>query len=125
MDLEQFVETTLKQIISGVKKAQDATQIQGKHPSEANVINPPVMYNADFAPNGKYFATQDRNLVHFVDFDVAVTADSHSKATGGVSLRIASMGFGGEGGVTDRDSVVSRIKFQVPIILPRAQEEQK
>ena len=121
MDLEQFVETTLKQIISGVKKAQDATQIQGKHSSEANVINPSVMYNADPAPRGKYYATQDKNLVHFVDFDVAVTTDSNSEAKGGISLKIAGVGFDGGGGIIDRNGVVSRIKFQVPIILPKTE----
>ena len=53
MDLEQFVETTLRQIISGVKKAQEATRIPGKHASEADVINPSAMYSADPAPKGK------------------------------------------------------------------------
>jgi hypothetical protein len=123
MNLEDFVDTSLRQIIAGVKKAQEATRLPGKHPSEADVVNPPVMYGADPAPKGKYFATVGRNLVHFVDFDVAVTTDSTSEAKGGLSLRVAGIGIGGGGGVSDRDSIVSRIKFQVPIVLPQSINE--
>ena len=124
MNLEEFVDTSLRQILAGVKKAQGATKIPGKHPSEADVINPAVMYDADSAPKGKYFATIGSNLVHFVDFDVAVTTDSTSEAKAGLSLKVAGIGFGGGGGVSDRDNVVSRIKFQVPIILPQSMDEE-
>lgn len=120
MNLEEFVESSLRQIISGVRKAQEATRLPGKHPTEADVVNPAVMYGADPAPKGKYFATIGRNLVHFVDFDVAVTTDSMSEAKGNLSLKVAGIGIGGGGGVSDQDSVVSRIKFQVPIVLPQS-----
>jgi hypothetical protein len=61
--------------------------------------------------------------VHFADFDVALTTDSSSEAKAGLNLKVAGIGFGGGGGLTDRDSVVSRIKFQVPIMLPRSVDE--
>ena len=124
MNLEEFVETSLKQIISGVKKAQQATRLPGKHETEADVVNPAIMYSADFAPKGKYFATIGKNLVHFVDFDVAVTTDSSSEAKAGLNLKVAGIGLGGGGGVVDRDSVVSRIKFQVPIMFPKSTDEE-
>ncbi len=124
MNLEEFVDTSLRQIIAGVKMAQQATRLPGKHPSEADVVNPAVMYNADAGPKGKYFATVGRNLVHFIDFDVAVTTDSTSEAKAGLSLKVAGIGIGGGGGVSDRDSVVSRIKFQVPIVLPQSMDEE-
>ena len=124
MNVEEFVDTSLRQIIAGVKKAQQATRLPGKHPSEADIVNPAVMYGADEAPKGKYFATTGRTLVHFVDFDVAVTTDSTSEAKAGLSLKVVGIGIGGGGGVSDRDSVVSRIKFQVPIVLPQSMDEE-
>lgn len=124
MDLEEFVSTTLTQIINGVKRAQEATRITGKHPSEADLVNPAVMYSADVAPKGKHFATTGRNLVHFVSFDVAVTADSTSDGKGGLSLKVAGLGFDAGGGGSTRDSVVSRIKFEVPIALPQTADNQ-
>lgn len=86
------------------------------------MINPTPMYSATAAPKGKYYATNERNLVHFVDFDVAVTTDSTADAKGGLSLKVAGIGVEGGGGMAERDSVVSRIKFQVPIVLPRSSD---
>ena len=122
MNLEEFIETSLKEIIGGVKKAQKATLLPGKHPSDADAVNPSVMYFADSAPMSKYFATIDRNLVHFVDFDIAVTTDSTTEAKGNLSIKVAGIGVAGGGGAADRDTIVSRIKFQVPIILSRSMD---
>ena len=124
MNLEEFIKTSLEQIISGVRLAQENTRLHGKHVSEADVINPKIMYGGDSAPKGKYFATVERNLAHFVDFDVAVTVDTTADAKGGLNLKVAGIGgFEAGGGKTDRESVVSRIKFQVPIQLPKSEDE--
>jgi len=57
-----------------------------------------------------------------VDFDIAVTADSTSDAGGKVGLKIAGIGeIGGGGSSANRDTVVSRVKFQVPITFPEPQ----
>lgn len=109
---------TLNQIISGVRKAQVANKTSGKQEWEAEMVNPQINYRASSAPKGKYFETADGNLAHFVDFDVAVTVDSSSDAGGRVGLKIAGFGIEGGGGSVNRDSVVSRVKFQVPIIFP-------
>jgi hypothetical protein len=120
MDLEEFVESSLRQIITGVRKAQEATRLADKDPSEADLVNPAIMYGADSAPKGKHFATMDRNLVHFVSFDVAVTSDETIEAKGGVAIKVAGFGINAGAGGTEKDTVVSRIKFEVPIALPRS-----
>jgi hypothetical protein len=122
MNLEEFVEASLTQIINGVRKAQVATRIPGKHPTEADLINPAIMYSADPAPKGKHFATVGRNLVHFVSFDVAVTTDSATEAKGGLSIKVAGIGFDAGGGGAAKDTVVSHIKFEVPITLPQTSD---
>ena len=120
MRLDEFVETSLVQIIEGVRKAQEATKESNKAGSEADSVNPDIMYSADNAPKGKYYASIDRNLVHFVDFDVAVTTDTNTEIKGGVGLRVAGVGLGADGKEISQNSVVSRIKFQVPIKLPNS-----
>ena len=122
MNLEEFVEVSLTQIINGVRKAQVATRLPDKHVSEADLVNPGIMYSADSAPKGKHFATQGRNLVHFVSFDVAVTTDSSTEAKGGLSIKVAGIGFDAGGGGSAKDTVVSRIKFEVPITLPQSSD---
>lgn len=119
MNLAEFVEASLTQIITGVRRAQDTTRLVSKSPSEADLINPSIMYAADSAPKGKHFATQSRNLVHFVSFDVAVTTDSSSDAKGGISIKVAGIGLDASGGGTTKDTVVSHIKFEVPITYPQ------
>ena len=119
MKLDEFVEISLTQIIAGVGRAQKTTKEQNKPGSEANIINPDIMYSADNAPKGKYYASVDRNLVHFVDFDIAVTADTTSEIKGEAGLRVAGIGFGGGAREVNENNVVSRIKFQVPIKLPK------
>lgn len=56
------------------------------------------MYSATPAPKGTHFATVNRNIVHMVDFDIAVTADSRSDAGGKLALKVAGIGGIEEGG---------------------------
>ena len=124
MNLEEFVKISLEQIISGVKKAQESTKLPNKHHSEADRINPAIMYSADSAPKGKYFATTQRNLVHFVEFDVAVSADSSTEAKGGFSLKVAGLGgVEADAGGSEKESSISRVKFSVPVQLPKSDDE--
>jgi len=120
MRLDEFIETSLVQIVEGVKKAQKVTKEPNKTGSEADSVNPDIMYSADNAPKGKYYASIDRNLVHFIDFDVAVTTDTNVEVKGGAGLRVAGIGLGADGKEINQNSVVSRIKFQIPIKLPKS-----
>ena len=62
MDIEEFIQTTLTQIIDGVKKAQDdcvkkaqdATRLQWGPEEDADMVNPRVMYSATPAPKGTH-----------------------------------------------------------------------
>ena len=125
MDIEEFIQTTLTQIIDGVKKAQVATlmvlkkhktlpALQGGPEEDADMVKPRVMYI-----KGTHYATVNRNIVHIVDFDITVTSDSSSDAGGKLALKITGIG-GIEGGwrSVNRNTIVSRVKFQIPSTLP-------
>jgi len=123
MELDEFIEESLKQILQGVKKAQEVTRLPNRDPRESALINPDIMYSADSAPKGKYYATISRDLVLFVDFDVAVTTDYKGEAKGTLGIKVFGIGIGGSGSSSEGASTVSRIKFQVPIRLPKYEEE--
>lgn len=123
MDIAEFVEAVLRQIIDGVSRAQDSTRLPGKHVSEADIINPAIMYSADGAPKGKYYATQGRNLVHFVEFDIAVTTEATDAVSGGGKIRVLGIGAGAEGSIASKETIASRVKFEVPITLPRSSDD--
>jgi hypothetical protein len=116
MELDEFVRTTLQQILKGVREAQKTDD--DKPDRKRGIINPYVMYQADHAPKGKYFATNSQTLVHFVQFDVAVTTESGDDVSGGGKISVLGVGIGSEGSVSSKDTTASRIKFEVPITLP-------
>jgi len=104
MKLEEFVKESLLQIISGVKEANES--IEAKDAS----VNPVSMGKAQVHER-TYLSIPVQNI----EFDVAVSVSEGAKAGGGLTV----MGMGVKGGVSETSSTVSRIRFQVPIALPR------
>jgi len=100
--LEDFIATTLEQIMAGVYRAQVA--IVDEYPGAS--INP---------LRSEKPARRDP----YVEFDVAVTAVEGKKEGGGAGINV--IGIGGGGAHTEnarQTSHVSNIKFSVPFILP-------
>ncbi|MER9174592.1 hypothetical protein NKH72_13465 [Mesorhizobium sp. M0955] len=109
MDLDEFISETLRQILSGVSKAQE-TEI-GKN---VNAAFPGVLgSNLSVLPDFGVFAR--------VDFDVAVTAESSVGGKG--SIRV--WGLGAEGGKDSRSQTVSRVVFALPLRLPDGDQTQR
>jgi len=120
MNLADFIQTTLEEILKGVRAAQHPGVITT---SNLGIINPgSIRIQADHAPKGKYFATIGNDLVHLVQFDVAVTTEAGDKVSGGGKISVLGVGIGSEGSVSSKDMTVSRIKFEVPITLPTGSE---
>lgn len=109
MDLETFIAETLRQIVKGVITAQQHKDCSGAR------INPDTIRNK---PAGSEIYVGER--VQKVEFDVAVTISEASEKQGKGSIGIASIGLGvgGQASSTASNSSVSRIKFEIPLILP-------
>ena len=108
MQIDDFVATSLEQIISGVRRAQKATMESGAR------INPQVE-----SALASHLDFESGTVLQDVVFDIAVTAQEGAKS--GAGLRVAAFGIGGgvEAGSDKQHSAVSRIKFIVPIVLPK------
>ena len=98
MELKDFIEETLKQIISGVRRAQESA----------------IELGAKINPRGGS-VVEMRN----VHFDVAVSTSGGTEAKGGIGVFVVP---GGSTGSQDQSDVasssMSRIKFSVPVKLP-------
>ncbi|HCM83971.1 MAG TPA: hypothetical protein PKW15_03630 [Alphaproteobacteria bacterium] len=109
MLLDQFITETLVSIVKGINDAKNARD--GEY---AHYISPMLDYTASLHNE-------------FVEFDVAVTADSEEKskaggsARGGIQIFSASLGLSKE--KIESQKNISRIKFRIPIALPFMRKE--
>lgn len=108
MELKDFVQETLNQILDGVAAAQGSDL--GDNINAANA----------FSENGNLFHSRFGTFTR-VDFEVAVTAESAKE--GKASIAVWSVG--GSGGLSEKQNSVSHIKFSVPLRLPDGDQTRK
>jgi hypothetical protein len=110
MELQTFIEESLKQIIAGTAQA---ARVAHKHGA---LINPP---QSEWHYGEKlYFDKESGRALTTVDFDIAVTAASGTKTKGGIGVAIATVMLGSQGESAATDERISRLKFSLPIVLP-------
>jgi hypothetical protein len=116
MKLDEFVSEAITQILKGVELSQSGEL--GGH------VNPWIRAVGDSAPKGKYFTANNSTIVQMVSFDIAVTVEE-GLATGAKGrVTVAGMaGAEGNQSVSGSESKISRIRFEVPISLPRTGNE--
>jgi hypothetical protein len=111
MNIEDFVKEALLAIVRGVEAAQadpSSGAMIGRLP--AGTVNG-VSFQFD----------NDKNLVGFVEFDLATTVDT--LAGGKAGITIFGGGIGAEG--HSQSTAVNRIKFVVPVGVPAPAAQRK
>lgn len=103
MNLQEFVRTTLVQLMKGVQEALDETA---------------TLAGAAVNPRGTRAQSTEATEVRF---DVAVTVTSSTDGSGKAHLAIAGIEIGGGGAKHSHNEAVSRIQFGVPVSLPSAE----
>lgn len=116
MELQTFIEESLKQIVAAVSNAGRASK---EHGARLNPQQPQWQYG-----HGLYFDKTTGAVLSNVEFDIAVTATDGTKTKGGIGVAIASVVLGSQGESAKSNQQVSRIKFNVPIVLPSTPEEE-
>jgi hypothetical protein len=102
LELEEFIRTSLLQIMKAIKSAAEEWGAEG---SGEGVINPSWDGPEDF-----------RNRVRDVTFDIAVTAASKTEGGGGGGIRVLALDFSGKAAHSSENSTASRISFSIPIL---------
>lgn len=112
MDLKEFVSQTLSQIIDGVTDAQDSVSDKGGE------INPHL--NTSHEQLGKQgFLFTSEGPAQIVQFDVALTVTEGTGTKGGIGIFAGAINLGSSGESSAQNSSVSRVKFSVPLRLPK------
>ena len=104
MELEEFIRSSMLQIMQGIRGAQQ----EWKTPSSgAGVISPAWDGPDDFV-----------NRVQEVKFDVAVTAATKTEGGGSGGIKVVALDVSGKVSRSAENSTVSRISFSIPILPP-------
>lgn len=109
MELNEFIKTTLNEILMGVQKAQNDWE-KNNHSTKGlgAAINPSVMVHGTLKNQG----------MKEVDFDIGIAINESTKGATGGKVGISVVGISGEMHQENSQSKVSRIRFQVPIRFP-------
>ena len=110
MELESFIEASMRQIIGGLHKA---STFAAEHGAAIN----PVQDQWRFG-EGIYFDRSSGRALTNVEFDIAVTATEESKKKDGIGVAVAQIMLGTQKEVSGASQHLSRIKFSVPVVLP-------
>lgn len=98
MELQDFIDETLKQIIRGVKSAQESA----------------IELGAKVNPRGGSIVE-----MHNIHFDVVVSTNEETETKRSIGVFVGSAGSLGSQGQSDvTSSSMSRIKFSIPVKLP-------
>jgi len=117
MDLKDFVKHTILDIAAGIQEANEEA-------ASKNIdlkANPKPIYfrsegNVEYMPSTT--ARDDTKQVEMIKFDVAVTSTGTITGEAGAGINVAGFKVGGSGEVKDENENVSRIKFEIPVLLP-------
>jgi len=107
MDLKDFIQTAVSQIVEGMVGAQAAAAAHGATLNPA--LEPTGKGNASTAAHASAAAR-----VSNIAFDVAVTAVDSAGAHGGATLHVAGAG----ADLHAKGEQVTRLQFSLPIALP-------
>jgi len=116
MELQEFLSETLKQIVKGVKDAQEFVANEG-HGAKVNPRGVTALKRDDQGQKQPH-DIGTKLPIERVEFDVAISASDSVESSGGGSLRVWALNVGGQAGSATENTTVSRIRFSVPVVLP-------
>lgn len=115
MELKDFVKNTLVQIVDGVIEAEKELEKKG------STVNPIGGYFDQKQIGGRTWSFKD-GVTEVVDFDVALTNSEKEGTSAGIGVLLGNINLGAKGASEEVITSVTRIKFSVPILLPKGRE---
>ncbi|WOF73796.1 hypothetical protein QMT40_001432 [Parvibaculaceae bacterium PLY_AMNH_Bact1] len=110
--IKDFVKETLAHITAAVKEHNETQD------SDYRVGFPDAVNQEDLRAAG-YVWGKDQ-ITATIEFDMAITVGSETKGGGEASLKVAEIfKVGGDAGVLSQNTSVNRVKFPLPMVLPR------
>ena len=115
MELKEFIETSLSEIVEGVQSAQEKTKGTGA------VIAPRKKISRQHGPMAEtvvVYLGDGHSVLSTVEFDVMVRESESGSAKSGLAVFFGALGGGASTEETQQTSNVNRIRVKVPLVLP-------
>ena len=112
MDLDEFVETVLGSVLTGIRNAQSVEGVGA-------FVVPSMIGGHDYAKHPRV-SLKGHLSSTIIDFDIALTVEESSSKAGSGGIKVAGFGGSMEGASATKDTRASRIQFAVPILLPES-----
>ncbi len=113
MKIDEFISESIKSVIKGIKDSQEYAKENGA------LVNPHIgKWDFEKIETTYLGEKEGARRISKINFDIAVTAanSSETKGSGGINVHALKIG----GGISDLDKkeTVSRIQFDLNIVLP-------
>lgn len=115
MKLDEFIFESIKQVVDGIEKARDYAETKGSKISGKGLSFVGAQNGAGIV----FYDSNNGEIIEKIEFDVAVTAKEGDTTKGGAGLFVGAFGIGVQGQTESENSSMSRIKFSVPLFLPK------
>lgn len=116
MKLEDFVTNTLKQIINGVKNAQEFAKVNDAK------VNPSNIHIVGQSSALTYWDNYNSIAGQAIEFDISVTTHDEGQREGKAGVFVAFLKAGVSGKESTENIATNRIKFTIPVFLPIQQK---
>ena len=125
MDIKQFVKESVSQIVEAINESNPKLQSIGSFIPTGGMIGEGVLFSANSEPSKD--ANKENNHRHFlkVDYDLAVTVSTSTTSNAGVRIKIAVLGAESTYEESNQNQCISRIKFMIPIALPKQEAKEE
>jgi hypothetical protein len=117
MRLQDFITESVLQIINGIHDAQKKNNTDAR-------INPSSLRLGSNVEQRELYDFDTHMLLSNVEFDVAVTTEESKGIQGGIGIFVGAVGLGSKGESGSKSTSLSRIRFNVPILLPKGNVSQ-
>jgi hypothetical protein len=119
MELKDFINETLTQIMQGIRDAQSD---ESKHGGEINpriIIGDYLLDRKEEIRRAGMMLSDMHEAIDFVNFDVAVTVTEATGTKGGIGILMGVVGAGSQGQSSASSGSLNRIQFRIPVSYPK------
>lgn len=110
MNVQEFVRTAITEIVAGVAEASESVKKYGASAGSDQVYG--------FVKENKIMTDAKNRQVTLVEFDIALKQADSTDTKGSIGVFLGSVGLGTQGASHGESESYSRIKFNVPVVLP-------